>query len=527
MTKIFKIIKDYSTVQERNLFIENKVIGLSQIKAIVLAAVSNANVKVCAVLELGITDLLMQILLSNAIARKYIVVPQIKEDKYKQIAGKAIIREVPTVKGNYLIVDENQLFMFDSQLNGMSVADTKAVSVVQQIFMHEFWGAEAKFEYIDKKELSAEKTFDIPPVYGNDVVLIDFSQSDNTKVDELLAMGNTAIGFTDKVHEMQISSSIVLKNIALNKTFLERTNNNEIVYAPSLPLSFIQRGKEFFVCNFDIEQYLSRKIQERHTGRLFAVKCPNGIAFGQTYNFVKHKARAELVGVNALDITGNAVEIMKTAAEERSIIADVSMAKEYAKMSAEALEARLQTRQAGLLDSDKKVCSVTFNITVELLKRKMKNKASIYGKYESLNKEISTKARDISINAEAAKLPDLQAEILFNAEIMGNLSTIIALQSAVAKINGWVEKYATLVAKNSKVDDSLAEVKGGKKKKPAIPTTLSKLTVALPTMDLPKFGTLYQDGSKYEYTVQKEEDFDAARAEMTAAKISDITYHLE
>lgn len=271
---------------------------------------------------------------------------------------------------------------------------------------------------------------------------------------------------------------------------------------------------------------MTGKMQERHTGRLFAVKCPKSIAFGQTYNFVKHKARAELIGVKAIDTVGNSVEIIKTAAEERSIAVDVSMAKEYAKMSTEALEARLQARQAGLLDSEKRACSVTFNITVELLKRKMKSKASIYGKYESLNKEISNKARDIAIYAEAAKLIDLQAEILFDAEITGNLSTIVALKNAVAKVNTFVEKYATLVAKNSKVDDSLAEVKGGNKKKPAIPTTLPKFNVALPIMDLPKFGTLYQDGSKYEYMLQKEEDFDAARAEMTG-KISDITYHLE
>lgn len=97
----------------------------------------------------------------------------------------------------------------------------------------------------------------------------------------------------------------------------------------------------------------------------------------------------------------------------------------------------------------------------------------------------------------------------------------------MAKVNAFVEKYATLIAKNSKVDDSLAEVKGGNKKKSVIPITLPKFNVALPIMDLPKFGTLYQDGSKYEYMLQKEEDFDAARAEMTAAKISEITYHLE
>ncbi len=81
MARTLRVVKDYSDVQERNVFIAGKPVGSPQIGDALTSAVKSATEKVCAVLESGLTDSLMQILLSNPKARKYIIVPLIKEEK--------------------------------------------------------------------------------------------------------------------------------------------------------------------------------------------------------------------------------------------------------------------------------------------------------------------------------------------------------------------------------------------------------------------------------------------------------------
>jgi hypothetical protein len=324
-------------------------------------------------------------------------------------------------------------------------------------------------------------------------------------------------------------AKLVIKILSSNKAFLEKTNNDNIVYAPTLPFSFVRRGEDIFALNFDAEKYAI--LPEREKGRLFAVKCQNKINIGSTYRFVKHKTRRELLGIEALDSDGKKLEITKDEAEEREISVDLNQAQEYLKMPKEILEERLQTKYPNILNSDKKVCEVTFNITVDITKHKLQKRANIYTAYEEFNKAINQKTNELKNATESAKLNDLQAKFRVPAD---NLSTVKECHDVLQLVNSWVDEYAKTVSDKLSIDNNLAEVKGSDKNKKLALPTITKISPNLPLMDLPKFGMLYQDGNRYEYVIkvkdgkEVEHNLDAAQKEMAVAGINEnLTYHLE
>jgi len=522
MTRSLKITEDCSDVLERNIFIANKKTTGSEFLETFEKHIKSAKDKICVVLESGLSDHMERLLVSTA-ARKYIIVPDIKEEKYKNLAGKIIIREVSGIRGNYLLTDEQALFLFDADLSGISITDGNVIRAVYQMFQREFWGADVKFEFVDKKEPAAEITFDLPPVFSSDSLLIDLSQNDQTQIKGLIDDG-TEYGFLDKVGKAQSAKKLVIKKISVNKDYLEKTNNEDIVYAPFLPFSYVRKGRDCFALNFDIEKYSA--MPEKETGRLFAVRCEDFSPQGQTYKFTKHRTREELVSLNALNIDGKALNIVREALEDKEIEIDLSQFKTYSKMSEELLKNRLQSKGLKLIDSEKKACKIEFNIAVKISKHKIKNKASVYDRYSALNRKLTEKRDELKKAAESMKLNDL-ATAISEGVGKGVSNDMAGYKTEFDRLNVLVSRYNQSLEKKPEIDESLADVKGSNKKNKPKNQTVESLTLETLSMDLPRYGMLYQDGSKYEYVLNKEEYVDLAEKEMKTANIENVTFHLE
>lgn len=515
------VVRDYSADLERDIFVSTGNTEKSSIETALKSSIKSAREKICAVFEHGLNDD-MALVLAGATARKYIIVPEILETKYNSISGKAIVREVPEIKGNYIIIDDTELFFFDEKYNGAFINKVEALIAISQIFLKEFW-ENAKFEYIEKRLPAAEATFDIPPVYGNKSVLIDESVELQTAVEKLIKDMPT-MGFVDKVAGQSQAKNLVIKSPSVNRDFLRTTTNENILYAPGLPFSFVTDGKKVFLLNFDTAKY--ETLLERGKGHLFAVECDT-LDFGKTYKFTKHIARSNLVGKDVVDVDGRQIVFSASETIVKTIDVDLKMAQEYLKMPPETLADRLSKVDATLLVTDKLTTRATFHIELRISKHKGNNRQAIYEIYEKLNKEISDKYIEL-INAAQVSGQDKHAfKVMVNPDRKGDFTTIAGYKKDVEDLNNYIAEYM-LGAKKSDIDEGLSDVKGSSKKRFV---EVKPLTIKLPTADLPKYGILYTTGDgRAEYVIESESYLQKAIAELAIILgngAQNATYHLE
>ena len=495
-----RLKKQYNDVNLSNIFelVKNDVAATLNLN--IHAFVSDARETVCIALGDGMNDSLAQTL-SSVKSRVYTLVPHIDESKYAKLRGKAIVREVPNIKGNYCLIDDKVLLLFDKAMNGVVVKSQDAISTVKKIFEREFW-ENATEEFIESKSPCAERTFDIPPIYSTDDVILDDGFGEITAVKQLINNAD-ATAYTGKI-PANSNDNIILNNIRDNSDYLKTSSNENIYYYPVLPFCCVVSSGNTYAVNFDIADY--EKLPESGKGRLFAVKI-DGFDCGDYYKFNKHKTIGELVGQTVIDADGKNIEIKESAEESRKIAVDLRLAREFERMESdpETLEARLDKRDAKLLTTNHTAKQVIYNIELQIQSKTLSKKADVYKQFEEANKAYASKKNELSDFVDKLKDKDIKKSFLSLST--DTFDTVEEYRSAAEALNAFIDEINN--------EDSLGELLGSKK----APKSISKLKITDITMDIPKHGVLYQQNSKYEYILNRSSDLDSAINEMKKAGI--------
>ena len=495
-----RLKKQYGDVTLNNVFELVKSETAASLTLNINSFISDARETVCVALENGMNDSLAQTL-SSVKSRVYVLVPNIDESKYSRLRGKAIVREVPNIKGNYCLIDDKVLLLFDKSMNGVVVKSQDAISTVKKIFEREFW-ENATEEFIEAKRPCAERTFDVPPIYSTDDVILDDGFGETTAVKQLINNAD-ATAYTGKI-PANSNDNIILNNIRDNSDYLKTSSSENIYYYPVLPFCCVVSSSNTYAVNFDIADY--EKLPESGKGRLFAVKI-DGFDCGDFYKFNKHKTIGELVGQTVIDADGKNIEIKECAEESRKITVDLRLAREFERMESdpETLEARLDKRDAKLLTTNHTAKQVIFSIELQIQPKTLSKKADVYKQFEEANKVYTSKNKELGDFVDKLKDKDIKKNFLSLST--DTFETVEEYLDAVEALNAFIDEINN--------EDALGELLGSKK----APKSISKLKIVDITMDIPKHGVLYQQNSKYEYILNRSSDLDAAINEMKKAGI--------
>ena len=501
MKRSVKLKKLYGDINLHNIFELVKSESSTPSKLNIDAFVSSARETICIVLESGMNDDLAKKLSGIKEARIYALVPHIDESKYAKLRGKAIVREVPNIKGNYCLIDDKVLLLFDKAMNGVVVKSQDAISTVKKIFEREFW-ENATEEFIESKRPCAERTFDIPPIYSTDDVILDDGFGETTAVKQLINNAD-ATAYTGKI-PANSNDNIILNNIRDNSDYLKTSSNENIYYYPVLPFCYVIASGNTYAVNFDIAEY--DKLPEKAKGRLFAVKI-DSVNFGDYYKFNKHKTIGELVGQTVIDADGESIEIKDCAEENRKIPVDLKLAREFEKMESdpETLEARLNKRDVKLLTTNHTAKQVIFNIELQIQTKTISKRADVYNQFKKANEAYASKLKELGTFVE--KMKDKNIKKGFSSLSTAIFATVEEYYSAAEALNAFIDEINN--------EDALGEILGSKK----APKSIAKLKIAEITMDVPKFGELYQQNNEYEYVLRSVNDLDSAISEMKSAGI--------
>ena len=500
MKRSITLKKQYGDDNLHNVFEPVKAKSVST-KFNIEEFLSKAKETVCIVLESGMNDELAKRLSAIKEARIYVLVPGIDDSKYAKLSGKAIVREVPNIKGNYCVIDDEALLLFDKALDGIASKSKDAISTVKKIFEREFW-ENATEEYIESKRPCAERTFDIPPIYNSNDVIIDDGFEETTDVKKLIDNAET-VAYTGKA-ATATSSNIILNDIAANSDYLKTACGNNICYYPKLPFCFLEHSGDTYAVNFDIAKY--DNLPEKAKGRLFAVKV-DSVNFGDYYKFNKHKTIGELVGQAVYDANGDKIEVKECVKESRKITVDLKSAREFEKKESypEALEDKLNKIYPNLLTTDHTAKQIIFNIELQIQPKTLNKKAEVYDQFEKANNAYAKKRNELSNCVD--KLKDENVKKNFHSLPTDTFDTVKGYLNAAEALNTFIDEINN--------EDSLGELLGSKK----APKFISKLKIADIAMDVPKYGVLYQQKSKYEYVLNRSSDLDSAINEMKKAGI--------
>lgn len=463
-----------------------------------------AQKSICVVFDRFFNDRFLPLFLDSD-APKYVIVPEISEEKYQRLIGKAVIHEVPDIKGNYCLIDDEILYLFDPEsFVGVRVTEGDIVRVVKNLFQNEFW-VHTENEFIEKKLPMAEISFDIPPVYGNDNILLDVSFGDETPVQQLLKNAKMA-AFTGKMDSATSTDVVILKDIQQNQGFLKTIDGGSVLLCPQLPFSVLHDGKDWYACSFDLEAY--ERLQNARDGRLFALKV-NGFGLGETYSFEREKGLEELVGKKVLSMKGDEITVYDCIEESRSVTVDLRIARDLQNADEETLEARLEKLQSNIFNTNDIACSAVYHIELVVPQHRFSKKATVYQEYQNAIQAVNSKIQEL-LRIESNWLNDKLRKRLLEAS---DMITSIKDREMCARVEALVEIVIDLMNENVPKD--------AKKIAPLKRFNLS--------MNLPQYGTLYQDKHKYEYVLTDEEQLDRAIGEMAEAGIpsSDISYLLQ
>lgn len=503
------IEKYYGDQLLRNVFFKINS-GTNSVEDRLRDAIVLAEDKVCLVMQDGLTDVISEYITDNHSARKYILVSSLNEKKYIKLKGQlCIVREVAHIRGNYVIVDDKTLILFDEKLNGLEIKNESGIESLMGLFQKEFW-ENATYEMIDERKPAAEATFDLPPIYSNNDFKIDESFDDSTKVEGLI---NTAKGYglPNKIEDRMQFKELKLKDIKPNADFLKTTNNEKIRYAPNLSGSMVFGNEGTFALNFDIAQYNS--LPEKKEGRLFAIKCEPDLSFGDEYQFQKSITYDNAIDKDILDLEEKTVVVKKNTTVDKSITVDLKVKYDLEHLLPDARDLRLEKISNNTIFQTNELSSiVAFNIDIIVKKRNLQKKAEVYNTFNNINDELKRKVAEISGIAVKNK----KAENLAKT-ISVSVGNIAQYKSTLQTINECIFVLNQGEPKNN-IDESLSEIKETKKIKDK-KITIKELIERQMQMDMPKYGILYQNNDIFQYVLDNESDLQNAVQEMQNKKI--------
>ena len=502
--KSIKLKKHYGDVALNNVLVPETTEDGASLKLDFAVQLSTATKTLCLVMDGGVSDEIAKALdRVRGSVRIYALVPKIDEQRLARLKGKAIIREVPGIKGNYCIIDDGRLLVFNGELCGAVIESSNAAEAVKAIFKREFWEL-AREEFIERKLPCAEHTFDIPVPYGNGEVIVDYSSDGETPLARLIREADIS-GYTGKI-PTDARGEVYFRDVKLNSDYLKRANGGVYMY-PSLPFGLLVKDGERYAVSFNLSDYGT--LPEREKGRLFAVRLPR-ISLGECYKLYGHRTVGELVGSSVFLSDGERIEVKSSHTEKRTILADLRLASELCGLESdpEMLEQRLLKRNPALLDTGVYAEEITFTVALQMPERQFGKKAKVYSDYETANAEYSKKLAQLK--ELVGSLGDAKASArLEKIAKKGEFTSRDEYASGVEALNGFIDELNNV--------DSLGELLGGKKSKRSV-QPLKPVSLG---MDTPAFGILYESKGRYEYVLRRSRDLDGAITEMRGAGIDE------
>ena len=531
MERTFSIKRDFGNKTLHKVFVKEpdtaNEINLSLIDKI-KSALENCQ-KVCVVVENAFSSELMNILSETREKtglRIYGIVKNLQAAPFERIKNNCIIREVPSISGNYLICDTARAFFFDENLNGYSVKGSETIKKLHDIFIYEFWN-NAKREFVSEIKPVAEQTFDVAPVDGNETVLIDRSALEKKPYQNCLqnaecyaAQKNLSDWIKNKANQKSF--------IYIDKTILEnskdwiKNSGRKIKYAenPQIPLCHFNGA--WYILNNDLNK-------PDNTGKFFAVKMEEEPVFSNAYLFKDSLTYREACGKDMFYLDNS----KKVSVEERNYDETRTVSYDYKKFVKMENERDEFFEKENLLNSDKLAVEVTFKITMNV--KKLTPGATPYAEYDEfikqrdlalkkLRDDISDSSKKIEkykteaekISADGKKAEELNKEQDREQKVLDELNKEQDREQKVLDELTKIQKKAEFLPENPETVAACRLVK----------ETLEKFNnnFKVPSFDKPRLGTLYKVKNGWEYALKSENDIDAAEEEMNNAGIKDVEF---
>ncbi len=181
-SKTFTITKDFSSKTLEKVFVEQvsdtEITEAPSLREEIESALKQAET-VCLVAETAFSGELMNLLYEmrqNHGLRIYILIKDVqqKASALELLKENCIVREVPHIRGNYLLCHKTAAFFFDGEMNGYAVKNEETVQKLHNLFIYNFWKESTK-EFIREVSDVAYRTFDVAPVHADENVIIDRS----------------------------------------------------------------------------------------------------------------------------------------------------------------------------------------------------------------------------------------------------------------------------------------------------------------------------------------------------------------
>ena len=392
--------------------------------------------------------------------RIYALVRNIEQSAFESLKNDCIIRAVPNISGNYIICDRNSAFFFDARLRGYAVKKAETVEKLHDMFIYDFWN-NGKTEFIAKTKDVPEQTFDVSPVLGNDVFVVNRSALPEKPYDELLH------GATDFVlsNQKDINDTILASDarIYLDKKSIEnnreslkkRLSHGEVVYSDNSAVPLCKSDEKWYLSNSGFDK------PSDNSGNLFFAEMERDPVLLNAYHLVPAYKYKDAVGKTMLALKDfSPVEVSMTDTEERSFECDHTEFRKIISMSDE--EKKSECEKRNLLNSDKFSASVDFHIKMTVSKLSGNaHPAEIYDAYKKINEKKESeikklkKASEDSINENNNELKKIEASIKDESDKKNNLEK---------KCEGIKAQIEAETKKKETAEKSLAEVNSEKKK---------------------------------------------------------------
>lgn len=398
-SKKFTITKDFSSKTLEKVFVEQvsdtEITEAPSLREEIESALKQAET-VCLVAETAFSDELMNLLYEmrqNHGLRIYILIKDVqqKASALERLKENCIVREVPHIRGNYLLCDKPAAFFFDGEMNGYAVKNEETVQKLHNLFIYNFWKESTK-EFIQEVRDVAEQTFDVAPVHADENVIIDCSALEEPPYRQCLENADSFVTlgtFPKRLKDTNSGSTLYLDSKAWesNKDVLLKEQNRTVILTDKLSIPMCKSEGNWYILNNNFDN-------DDNTGRFFSVKMECEPVFINTRKFYPTFTYGEAVGKTlfyAKDFEN--VEILSEDTEERSVSYDHKRFKEIVRM--EETEREKFFDKQHLLHSDKLVATVTFTVTMTVKKlSKGAKEAPVYEEYKSFIAEVETRRKE-------------------------------------------------------------------------------------------------------------------------------------
>ena len=501
---------DNSAVEERDFFELVSSGSVPEIASNLSSILSKAKNSVCAILS-DISATYVNMLAGMKYSR-YILVPDVNNKALAPLKGKAIVREMKWSGFDIFIIDDDCAVVVSGK-NGSIIKDRGSVANLMAHFRRWFWN-EADFELINEVSGVDNGVFDVPQVESDGKVVTDCDGSVS-----VLTQRCDASSFEGKYH--QILDDKVLYFRKIPDVSILKVRGKDSFYVPDLWISFCEVDGDSYVLNYNPASYPT--MPEKGSSKLIGIHVDK-LEYGTKYKYRQKEAYSKLIEKALKDSNGKDITVLPSVTENVSMtmpLKDYLFFKELESKNPEMLEDRIRSKNPNLLVTNKRACSLEFQINVEIQKHSPKAvKDSIYQEYDNMPRNLSQKKSEIVKLANEEKMEKLSSKVN-QIQIPGTIADVAEYNRFVTELNKYIDEFNS---RGGEIDESLAEVSSSKKTAKVKTIVKLKESEAKP---LPRYGTLYRNGGAYEYVLIDENKVSEAEKEAEVRGWKTISYHLE